>query len=602
AAANYPNIRLIKVGKKWTPEPQKDMEGTWKICTPTTVAEGGWHGFSACGFFFGRELHKALNVPVGLIDASWGGTCIQTWTPPEGFATVPALKKDYERVQMGDPRTALHKQVLGQTLKQAEEWLAAAKTAMNESKLVPVMPTYPQELLAPQQVQNATALYNGMIHPICPFALQGAIWYQGEFNNGEGMLYAERMKALVGGWRQLWSAQDKGFPFYFVQIAPYKYGASPFAEPELWEAQATATKVIRDCGMTVISDIGNLSDIHPANKQDVGKRLAALALVNTYGKKGIVSSGPVFKDMKIDGVKLRISFDHTGSGLTSRDGKPLDWFEVIDADEGGFVKADALIDGQTVILSAAAVKKPVAMRFAWHQLAEPNLMNKEGLPAWPFRAGDVPKRDWMSINVPEANEYKLVYDLDLAKLGHDIKYDIDNHANVGQSFDRIAYCLELQQGEESKCVYVSMDAFTQDPAKIGIPSIQSGAKFQQNVKNMNVFSNVKEIKNGAGLQSGNIEFWPGNYGPQNSANIKNASAQLFDFGDQPGDPQDGYGSMQIHNHDAKQTLMAINHWAAGAGADIGIGNMGGADKTDWTFAGNAGSYQMKRLRVLVRTK
>ena len=152
-----------------------------------------------------------------------------------------------------------------------------------------------------------------------------------------------------------------------------------------------------------------------------------------------------------------------------------------------------------------------------------------------------------------------------------------------------------------QCVYVSMDAFTQDPAKIGIPTIQSGATFQQNVKNMNVFSNVKDVVTGTCLAGGNIEFWPNHYAPANSANVPNASGKNYDFGDQMSDPPDGYGSMQIHNHDAKQTIMAINHWIAGSGADIGAGNNSG-DKPDWTFAANAGSFQLKRLRVLVHSK
>ena len=213
AAANYPGIRLLKVTKSWKPEPQDDIEGTWKPCTPQTIAEGGWGGFSACAYYFGRELHKKLGVTVGLIDSSWGGTRIESWTPPEGFAAVPALKRDYELVQLGDPRATLHQQRLEQVLKETERWLAAAHQALSERKLVPPMPTYPAELLPPHDVQNSTALYNGMIHPLHPFALRGAIWYQGESNATEGMLYAERMKALIGGWRQVWGEGD--FPFYY---------------------------------------------------------------------------------------------------------------------------------------------------------------------------------------------------------------------------------------------------------------------------------------------------------------------------------------------------------------------------------------------------
>jgi sialate O-acetylesterase len=597
AAANHPGIRLLMVQNHWTPLPQSDMDGTWKVCTPETVAVGGWQGFSAVAYFFGRELNEKLGVAVGLIDSDWGGTRIESWTPPEGFAAVPALKQEYERVQLGDPTTELHRQRLQQTLDQYEQWLQAARQALVAKELVPAVPTYPSDLLPPHDVQNPTALYNGMIHPLIPFALRGAIWYQGESNMGEGMWYAERMKALVAGWRDLWGEGD--FPFYFVQIAPFKYGGNPEREAELWEAQTVAADTIPNAGMAVVNDIGNLKDIHPTDKQDVGHRLALLALAKTYGQKDLVFSGPTFKSMAIEGDTLHVKFDHVGSGLASRDGKPLDWFEIIDADEGGFVKADARIDGDSVILSAPGVKHPVAMRFAWSGLAEPNLMNVEGLPAGAFRAGNPPKRDWLSINVPEAKDYQLVYDLDLTKLGPSIKYDVDNHEKINKPFDRIAYFIELQDAvQNTEDLYVSMDAFTSDPAKIGVPVLGSGAYFQRNVANLDVYSNVKGIFTGTHLKGGNIEFWPNNYGPQNSASVPNASSDVFDFGDEPADPPDGYGSMQVHNHNARQTLFAINHWREGKHADIGIGNQP-KNNPDWTFAGNAGNYPTMRLRVLV---
>ncbi|HZI31608.1 MAG TPA: sialate O-acetylesterase, partial [Candidatus Binatia bacterium] len=208
ANANHPGIRLLMVKNHWTPMPQTDMEGAWKVCTPETVAEGGWNGFSAVGYFFGRELNQKLGVTVGLIEADWGGTRIESWTPPEGFAAVPALKEQYQRVQLGDPRTELHQEKLKQTLDQYEEWLQSARKSLTEKNLVPPVPTYPDELLAPHDVQQATALYNGMIHPLVPFPMRGAIWYQGEANESEGMLYAERMKALVAGWRTLWNEGD----------------------------------------------------------------------------------------------------------------------------------------------------------------------------------------------------------------------------------------------------------------------------------------------------------------------------------------------------------------------------------------------------------
>ncbi|HSY42977.1 MAG TPA: sialate O-acetylesterase [Candidatus Acidoferrum sp.] len=598
ASANHPGIRLLLVQHDWLSQPTNDIVGMWKICTPQSVTEGGWSGFSAVAYFFGRELNEKLNVPVGLIESDWGGTRIESWTPPEGFAAVPAMKEEYQKVEIGDPQSPVHQQLLGQTLDQYDQWLKAAHAAMTSATVVPPVPNYPNELQGPQDLQQATALYNGMIHPLAPFALRGAIWYQGEANESEGMKYFERMKALIGGWREVWN--DDKFPFYFVQIAPYNYRDNPQTLARLWEAQTVAANKIPDTGMAVVNDVGNLGDIHPKDKQDVGHRLALMALARTYGQSDLVDSGPTFKSMKIEDDKMRIKFSNTGSGLTSRDGQPLDDFEIIDADNGGFVKADAQIDGDSVVLSAPDVTHPVAMRFAWSGLDSPNLMNKEGLPAGAFRAGKMPDRDWMNMYVPESKDYQVVYSLDLTKLGMPISYDVDNHSKIDRPFDRIAYCLELQTADgNDQDLYVSMDAFTSDAAKTGVPYFGSGEFFQQNVTNMDVYSNVGSIATGTGLSGGNIEFWPNNYAQANSAHVPNASDDVFDFGDQPTEPADGYGSMQVHNHDARQTLFAVNAWKQGAGADVGIGNQP-QNNPDWTFASNAKNYPAMRLIVLVR--
>lgn len=609
AAADHPQIRLLMVANRWTATPQSDLEtpkgsgstaeATWKICSPATVGEAGWGGFSAAAYYFGRELQRKLGVAIGLIDATWGGTRIESWTPPEGFASVPALKAEYERVELGDPRTALHRERFEKVLSETDEWLSAAKRALKEKTVAPSMPTFPQELLPPRDVQHATALYNGMIHPLHPFPLRGAIWYQGESNSGEGRLYTERMKALIHGWRKVWNNPE--LAFYYVQIAPYDYGGNAERISEFWEAQAEA-QIVPHSGMVVINDIGNLKDIHPANKQDVGRRLAAWALAKQYGKSDVVHCGPTFKALSLEGDKLRVTFDHVAQGLASRDGKALTWFEIIDADEGGFVPAEARLDGTSVLLSSPEVKRPVAMRFAWHMLAEPNLMNSAGLPAGAFRAGEVPKRDLLGLKVPEAKQYKLVLDLDLGKLGPTITYDVDRRTAIQLPFDRVAYFVELQgEDGDTKYVYASMDSFTTSLDKIGIPTVASGAQFQQQVANLTVYSNVRGIVGGTNMSGGSIEFWPANYGTGNSGNVPNGSSQVYDFGDQPGEPQDGYGCMQVHNHDAKQTLFAINHWREGDRADLGIGNQASGNP-DWTFAGNAGKWQAKRLRVLVREK
>ena len=594
AAAQYPKIRHIKIPKVPKGFPQDDVEAEWTVCTPETVGS-----YTAAGYFFGRTLHKELDVPVGLVNSSWGGTRIEPWTPPCGFARITELADILKQVELTNPANGAYQAKLAAYLDTLENWLGVAKTALKEERPLEPSPAYPADIQPLTSHQAPTTLYNGMIHPLVPFAMRGAIWYQGESNHVEGMLYYYKMRALIDGWREIWKQGE--FPFLYVQIAPYQYGSeSPSILPIFWEAQNKSLD-IPNTGQVVIHDIGNLTNIHPTNKQGVGARLAAIALAKTYGREGIVYSGPMFKSLAVEGDKLRVTFDHVGSGLISRDGKPLNWFEII-GEETDFVPAKAEIDGNSVVLSSPEVKKPCAMRFAWHKLAEPNLANKEGLPAAPFRAGEVPERDWLALKVDEAKQYKLIYDLNLANLGSQVKYTLDASKEFTGKFDRIAYFLELQKlGEETQYVYTSMDAFTDDVTKIGIPTVASKANFQTDVANLNVISNVSGITAGEGLAGGNIEFWPNNYGPGNAMSIPNASASIWDFGDEKHDPVDGYGCMQVHNHDAKQTIFAVNQWKAGAGADIGIGNSTGRT-LDWTFTSNATQYEIKRLRVLVRPK
>ena len=378
-AAKFPNIRLFHVPKRPSGNPEDDVNASWRPCDPNSVQH-----FSAVLYFFGRELHTELKVPVGLIATSWGGTRIEPWTPPEGFMAIPKLEGILKHVQAAN---ANYRKALGGTLDQLEAWVPQARKALAADARIPSMPH-----IAGHPLANAgapTGLYNGMVHPLVPFAIRGAIWYQGESNRGDAMMYFEKMKALIGGWRHVWKqacperSRGSDFPFYFVQLAPFTYGGDPLALPLIWEAQ-TATLAVPNTGMAVITDVGNLKDIHPRNKQDVGKRLSLWALAKDYGRKDLVYSGPLYKGMKIEGGKIVLSFDHVGGGLVARDGKPLNHFQIAAADKA-FLPAEAVIEGDTVVVSCDAVKAPLAVRFGWHQLAEPNLMNKEGLPASPFR-------------------------------------------------------------------------------------------------------------------------------------------------------------------------------------------------------------------------
>jgi sialate O-acetylesterase len=216
------------------------------------------------------------------------------------------------------------------------------------------------------------------------------------------------------------------------------------------------------------------------------------------------------------------------------------------------------------------------------------------LPGQVIKAGDV------LAGIPEAREYALVYDMDLAGLAKDIRYNVDNHAKLKMKFDRVAYLVELKtSGGQDQYVFVSFKAVTDDVGKTGIPTKQSGARFQQAVDSMNVYSNVSGVKNGKGMK-GHIEFWPNNYGGKNARGVRHASNN-YDWGDEMTRPEDGYGSMQVHNPDARHVIFVINNWKAKKQADLGIGNSTGKNQ-DWTFTKTAGSYPKKRLRVFIRPK
>jgi sialate O-acetylesterase len=373
-AAQYPDVRLLQAPRVAAGQPTSDIEVEWKRCSPETIAD-----FSAVAYFFGRKIHEDLKVPVGLIDASWGGTRIEPWTPPAGFASVPELSDQVKKIE---GENAKYRQAVAESLKPIENWIQEAQKALAGNAPIPPIPAFPQHGLNGSGAP--TGLYNGMVHPFAPFGIRGAIWYQGEANRNDGLAYHEKMKALINGWRAVWGQGD--FPFYYVQLAPFRYQEDPRESAKIWEAQSK-TLSVPNTGMAVTVDIGNVADIHPKNKQDVGKRLALWALAKDYGRKGLVYSGPLYKSMTVEGRKVRIRFDHVGGGLVSRDGKPLTWFEVAERN-GRFEKAEASIDGKTVLVWSDKAPSPVAVRFAWNIQAEPNLSNKEGLPAPAFRTDD----------------------------------------------------------------------------------------------------------------------------------------------------------------------------------------------------------------------
>jgi sialate O-acetylesterase len=369
AAANYPKIRLFTVERKVAEQPQSDCEGSWTLCSPETVP-----GFSAVAYYFGRELHKKLDVPVGLIHTSWEKDA--DFAPilmryADAVARYPQAKTEYEQ--------------------KVAQWKEVVKKAKAEKKKPPRQPRAPR---GPGHHHSPAGLYNAMIAPLIPYGIQGAIWYQGESNAGRAYQYRKLFPAMIKNWRNDWGQGD--FPFLFVQLANFKAVNPQPSESdwaELREAQLM-TLALADTGMAVIIDIGEADDIHPKNKQDVGKRLALWALAGSYRKK-LVYSGPIYKSMKVERDKIVLQFDHVGSGLVAGRGGALKGFAVAGADRK-FVWADARMDSNGIVVSSDEVSEPAAVRYAWADNPVCNLYNWEGLPASPFRTDD-----WPGITVDE---------------------------------------------------------------------------------------------------------------------------------------------------------------------------------------------------------
>jgi sialate O-acetylesterase len=358
ATATHPEIRLFNVpGHVSVPEPLDDPRGQWQICSPETIAD-----FSAVGYFFGREIQQQLKVPVGLVGTNWGGTRIEPWTPPVGFRAVPQLKDIVDKLDA--PKPAIEATPPGKRGKGKPGGGGPAE------------------------------IYNGMVHALTPLSARGVIWYQGESNAADGLQYEYLKEALVKGWRKVFENDD--LSFHWVQLANFR---QPDANPAgggwgpVREGQRRALR-LPHTGMAVIIDIGDAKNIHPANKQDVGKRLSLWALAKDYGKD-IVCSGPLYKGMKKEDGKIRIEFDHTGTGLmaaqkqgldpaTETPGAELTQFAIQDA-AGAWHWAKATIDGDSVLVWNDEVKDPAHVRFGYQ--SNPvgiNLYNKEGLPASQF--------------------------------------------------------------------------------------------------------------------------------------------------------------------------------------------------------------------------
>ncbi|MFT6862282.1 MAG: sialate O-acetylesterase [Akkermansiaceae bacterium] len=391
SSANHPLIRHFRTGMNFATRPAQEVSGNWAVCGPGTAA-----GFSAVAYYFGCELQAEAGVPIGLLTSSVGGTNIELWISQAKLLTTPALSgyADFMRTSLDDYQNQLR-----DYLPEALAWAVKGTAAAKSGDLIPLPPERPEFPFSDKVSRpRCITLHNGMIAPLAPFALKGAIWYQGENNAGDGD-YVEKKKALVEEWRELF--QEPGLPFYFVQLAAWQ-APNPNPEGGEWgmirDLQRRCLE-IPHTGMACAIDLGDAIDIHPKNKEDVGKRLARWALRNEYGQADLVASGPLFKKITVEHGRLRLHFDSLGGGLmTARkeghapavatpDAKPQRF--AIAGEDRRWVWAEAVIDGETVVVRSPEVPHPVAVRYAYcSNPVGANLYNRAGLPASPFRSDD----------------------------------------------------------------------------------------------------------------------------------------------------------------------------------------------------------------------
>jgi sialate O-acetylesterase len=382
-AANFPQIRLISVPNVGTQDPQDDFKGAWEVCSPETVG-----GFSAVGYFFGRQLHQTLNVPIGLINDAWGGSSCEAWIRRDILAADPQYKPLLDRweetvARLEDPKVGEEYQ------QRLEAWTKAVRDARAAGKQPPQRPQDPRAQLTGQH--RPANIYNGVLKPTIGYGIRGAIWYQGESNAGRAYQYRNLFPLMIKSWRDEWGQGD--FPFYYVQLADFRAektepGDSDWAE--LREAQTMTMDRLPKTGQAVIIDIGEGKDIHPKNKQDVAKRLARWALANDYGVK-VPYRSPEYASMEKKDGKMVVTFEHTGGGFRPFDVNEPRGFAIAGADRK-WVTAQARIVPQTDTIEvwSSEVKDPVAVRYAWADNPVCNLYSVNGLPVTPFRTDDWP--------------------------------------------------------------------------------------------------------------------------------------------------------------------------------------------------------------------
>ena len=392
AAANFPLVRQFKVAKQPSLTPLATVDGAWAPALPATAGQ-----FSGVAYYFAVDLHRRLNVPVGILNSSWGGTGIEPWISPDAHRAAPDLAKTFAKQETGKhptPEEVTSFNAIRTAWRKSRDDAKAAKQPFTEPE-----PNAPAGF---PSYRTAAALHNGMIHPLVPYALRGAIWYQGESSTSISAVYQGRMAALISGWRKAFDQGD--FPFYWVQLPNLDVGglnATNWSWAEMREAQAKALSV-PNTGLAVTIDVGENKGLHPKNKKPVGERLALLALARTYGIKDVVDSGPVFAAAKRDGDAYRITYAPATSALKAADAG-LAGFELAGSDQV-FQPAEARIDGAMVVVTCAGIKNPAAVRYAYRNAPVAGLYNAAGLPAAPFRTDTwpAPKQAKPAPAVPES--------------------------------------------------------------------------------------------------------------------------------------------------------------------------------------------------------
>jgi sialate O-acetylesterase len=384
--ANYPGLRMFNAPLVTAEKPQADIEGVWSLCSPETVP-----GYSAVAFFFALKLHQELDVPVGVLKTCWGGKPVETFTSREALSTLSGTKALVDKVMAEaaayDPARA--KANYESSLEKWQATMAAAKgKSAEERRRLPKKPAEPKPPLETEGKPGV--LFNAMINPFAGYTMRGAIWYQGEGNARAGAVpYDQSLPLMIRDWRKRW---DDEFSFYFVQLANFHAPSIAPGTPDPWALLQDRMRHILvstpKTGMAVINDVGEVNDIHPKDKKSPGERLARWALAKDYGRD-LIYSGPLFKSSQVQDGAVRVTFDQAGAGLKARDGAALKRFEIAGADRV-WHWADAKIDGaDSVIVSSADVKQPVAVRYAWAANPEgANLVNSDGLPASIFRSDD----------------------------------------------------------------------------------------------------------------------------------------------------------------------------------------------------------------------